>query len=380
MRYIYIVLLAAAFTACKANSAEQHNGHDGHDHAAEQHDHEAEGGHDHEKEESHAGEIVFTKAQAAAAGLEIEEVSTGGFAQSIRASGIVQSPVGDEQVVAAPQSGLVTLNALTEGAPVAKGVRIASISARGIEGGDPAAQARIELQAAENAYKRAETLAKDNIVSKKDLEEARRRYDAAQNAMPRAANTAAAPIGGFIKNILVQSGEYVSVGQPIATVAASSTLQLRAEVSERYFGALSNIRSANFKLSYNNKVYHADRLVSRGRTANNFLVPVIFEFSNVGDVVAGASAEVWLLGAPEEGVLSVPRGALTEEQGVWFVYVQLDEEGFEKREVSVGADNGERVAITAGLHEGERVVTHGAMQVRLAAMSGIIPEGHSHNH
>ena len=58
-----------------------------------------------------------------------------------------------------------------------------------------------------------------------------------------------------------------------------------------------------------------------------------------------------------------------------------DEPGvFVKREVTIGRDNGERIEITSGIKSGETVVTHGAMQVKLASMSGSVPEGHSHSH
>ena len=78
----------------------------------------------------------------------------------------------------------------------------------------------------------------------------------------------------------------------------------------------------------------------------------------------------------------MPSAAITEEQGLYFVYVaEPDEPGvFVKREVTIGRDNGERIEITSGVKSGETVVTHGAMQVKLASMSGSVPEGHSHSH
>jgi hypothetical protein len=39
-----------------------------------------------------------------------------------------------------------------------------------------------------------------------------------------------------------------------------------------------------------------------------------------------------------------------------------------------------RVQIMSGLAPGDRVVSQGVMQVKLAAHSAVIPEGHSHNH
>ena len=63
-----------------------------------------------------------------------------------------------------------------------------------------------------------------------------------------------------------------------------------------------------------------------------------------------------------------------------FVYLRLDEEGYKKQEVTLGDTDGANVRILSGLHEGDRVVTRGVYQVKLAAHSGVIPEGHSHNH
>jgi multidrug efflux pump subunit AcrA (membrane-fusion protein) len=70
---------------------------------------------------------------------------------------------------------------------------------------------------------------------------------------------------------------------------------------------------------------------------------------------------------------------LTEEQGIYYVYLQLDEEGYAKQEVTLGTDNGEFVQITSGLKNGDRLVTKGAMHIKLASASNAIP-AHSHEH
>jgi len=87
-----------------------------------------------------------------------------------------------------------------------------------------------------------------------------------------------------------------------------------------------------------------------------------------------------LLSNPLENVISVPVSALTEEQGLNFVYLQLDEEGYKKQEVTLGQSNGDKVQVLSGLKAGDKVVTKGVYQVKLAAVSSIMPEGHSHSH
>lgn len=78
-------------------------------------------------------------------------------------------------------------------------------------------------------------------------------------------------------------------------------------------------------------------------------------------------------------VISLPHTALTEEQGSYFVYLQLDDECYKKQEVTLGADNGQNVQILSGIASGDRVVTHGAYQVKLASASNVLP-AHSHEH
>ena len=58
--------------------------------------------------------------------------------------------------------------------------------------------------------------------------------------------------------------------------------------------------------------------------------------------------------------------------------MQVDDDGYLKREVKPGQSDGERVRILSGLSGGERVVSKGAYQVKLAATSSIVPEGHTH--
>lgn len=47
---------------------------------------------------------------------------------------------------------------------------------------------------------------------------------------------------------------------------------------------------------------------------------------------------------------------------MFFVYLQLDEEGYKKQEVTLGADNGKSVQILTGIKAGDRVVTEGLIR------------------
>ena len=76
----------------------------------------------------------------------------------------------------------------------------------------------------------------------------------------------------------------------------------------------------------------------------------------------------------------MPVSALSEQQGEMFCYVQTDDECYEKRPVTLGRNSGDRVEVVSGLSPGDKVVTGGVTFIRLAETSGVVPEGHSHNH
>jgi hypothetical protein len=69
-----------------------------------------------------------------------------------------------------------------------------------------------------------------------------------------------------------------------------------------------------------------------------------------------------------------------EEQGYYSVFVQLTPELFEKRGVTIGSTDGIRTEIKNGLAEGERIVTRGALLVKLAAVSNSLDPHAGHVH
>ncbi len=373
------------------HSEHSHEGHDhaGHNHA--DHDHGHVHGHG---EHAHGEGIAFTRAQAEAAGLQVEVIDELPFYGVIKTAGHIQAPVGGEVVVVAASAGVLyyTDPSIVEGQAVGKDQTLAGISAKKLQDGDPLVKARLAYETALAEYERAKRLVDDKIISAKEFEQVCLRYETAKTtyegqAQGMTANGASVtvPMAGYIKQLLVENGAYVEVGQPVAVVTQVRRLQLRAEVSEQYYSQLSKVSAAYFRPSYTDHLYKTaemnGRLVAYGRAAvegASHYLPVTFEFDNVGDILPGTYAEVYLLTTPEEGVVSVPISALTEEQGLYYVYVQVCAEEYMKRAVHPGRRNGERVEILHGLQHGERVVTQGAYQVKLASVTTAIPHGHNH--
>lgn len=352
--------------------------------------HKEETGHGHD----HAGEISFTKEQAKAAGLAIETVTPSTFHTVIRTSGQIVAPQGEEQTVVATASGILTYyrGSIAEGMAVKAGEAIASVSAKHLQDGDPAVNARAAFETAEREYQRASRLVADKIISAKEYEQAKLNYETARNAyhaqaasMTTRGIAISSGMSGYVKQLLVAQGEYVTVGQPIAVVTRDRRLQLKAFVPESEYGSLRTISSANFISPSDRNVLHSlaslnGRLVSYGRSLsdNGAFVPAVFEFDNVGDILSGSYVEVFLIGAARNNTITVPLSAITEEQGLYFVYVQEHDEDYVKRQVTLGDSDGLRRVVISGLKPGEKVVAKGAYNVKLASMSTEIPHGHSH--
>lgn len=390
---IYSILMAACLMA-SCHPGEKHHG---------AHDHEGE------EKEDHSGEIVMTYEQMEKAGVDIETVEPGDFTAVMKAAGQIVRRQGDEQTVSATISGIVYWRnaSLSEGSQVGSGQPLADITARHLQDGDPIAKAKAAFEAAKSEMERVKPLADENIVSQREYEQARLNYQTAKAAYEgiAASKSGSAVVttgmGGFIKSLIVKSGDYVNVGDPIAVVTQNRRQQLVVDVPECAYRNMNDIRSANFKATGNDNVYKLSelngKLISYSRTLpeGSAYLPATFEFDNVGDIIAGSFVEVYLLLKQKQNVITVPNTSLTEEQGLYYVYVKKHnhnheaheghehkgEEGiFEKREVKIGQTDGVRTEILSGLKAGECIVTEGAYQVKLAASSSVIPEGHNHNH
>lgn len=363
-----------------------------HDHG--DHNHDNHNGHSDEREsEGISDEIILPKDKALAVGVKSEIIQPGTFHQVIKTSGQILAAQGDEATAVATIAGVVSFRSkILEGTDVSRGATLLTVSAKNMVDGDPVQKARVAYETAKKEYERMLPLVKSQIVSQKDFnqieqdyENARISYEAMAKNHSAGGQSITSPISGFVKSILVKEGDYVEVGQPLVSITQNRRLFLRAEVSEKYYPYLRTISSANFKTPYNNTVYQLNelggKLLSFGKSSgdNSYYVPVTFEFDNKGDVLPGSFVEIYLLSSPINNVISLPHTALTEEQGSYFVYLQLDEEGYKKQEVTLGADNGQNIQILTGIASGDRVVTHGAYQIKLAAASNTLP-AHSHEH
>ena len=319
------------------------------------------------------------------------------FSNIIKTSGQILSAPGDEIIITANTSGSVMFssNKTIVGSEVNVGTNLFTISGGNISKGTIDAnfkEAKANYDKAKADFERASELVKNNIISQKEYLQAKVDFDNTQTTYNTIAKNYSAkgqavlaPMGGFVKNILISNGQFVDAGTPLAIISKNEKLVLRANVSQLYFNKLPTISSANFKLVGVDDVFETQKLngelISYGKSVSDKspFIPITFEIDNIGNIIPGSVAEVFLKSTPIPNTLVVPASALMEEQGSFYVYVQIGGESFQKREVKLGSTDSLNVQLLSGVTEGERVVTKGAYQIKLSAASGELP-AHGHEH
>lgn len=407
-----IVPLAIMACGCGHTHHHEHGHTDEHTHVhTDGHDHDHEAGHEHAKAHEHTDahghseahhhdegatcseDIHVSIKRQEEFGIKTDTVRVSEFREVIRTSGEILAANDDEMSITAPSPGIVTFSSasLTEGTKVGSGSTVAFVSTKNISGGDALTKARLAFEKAEKEYHRDIQLRQDNIISESHFDESKMAYEQARNEYEAIASKESpsglkvtTPMTGYIKQLYVTSGEYVETGQTIATVTRNNRLRLKVLVSEKYYDKLPSITDANFKTAYGDKTFSvkemSGRIVSFGRNSGEAnMIPVIFEFNNTGNLISGSFVEAFLLSKPSGMSVAVPAGALTEDQGEYYVYIQEAPEVFVRRKVTPGASDGMNVRILDGLSEGEVIVTKGTVDVKLSAFTGV-PSGHNHQH
>ena len=345
-----------------------------------------------------AHEVAFTKEQAWKIDYEISPAKVETILDVIKVGGSIRSLKGEERMITAKRSGIVTFKAskLEEGKTLSAGTSLFTISSRGLIENNLQEKIQLiksELERATADFKRAEKLYEDKIIGLKEIEKRKSAYQVAQAKYETVNDDAdksidysiSSPIAGIVKQILVSDGQFVREGDPLMQIAQNKFVHLVAEVPQEHQAALYKIKTASFKTpalkGIRSIAEYNGRLVSVGKTIdpNEGFIPVHFELQNKGQLIAGTFVEMYLKTNNIPNALVIPKKALLHDYDTYYVYVQTAGETFEKRIVQLGIDDGVAIEIKSGLKSGDKVVTAGAYQIKMASMSSAIPShGHSH--
>jgi RND family efflux transporter MFP subunit len=360
------------------------------------------------------GGIAYTKEQQWKTDFATVVVSEHALQPSVRAVGEVRPVSGREAKLTAPARGRITLATPTPlpGIQVKKGQLLATVSPYLAAGGDRSSleaeqrSAQAEHTAAVSQLGRLERLLAEQAVPERRVEDARAmvsvafaRLEAASGRLQQYSQGAAgiggrsagafqlrSAIDGTLVEVNATTGDGVEEGELLFVIIDVSRIWLVAKVFEPDIPKAEAASAAWFKLEGYEQPFTIDesngRVVTVGRVLDpkSRTVPVIFEMDNPGDRIRiGQFAEVFIATGKPQARLAIPATALLDDGGRPIVFVQIEGESFERRVLVTGIRSKGLIEVTAGVQGGERVVTRGAYEVRLAAASGAIPE-HGHVH
>lgn len=375
------------------HSAESHE-HAGHSHT-HAHSHAPHPGHGISVEAKH-GDISFSKEQSWKIDFATAVAGKSSFDGVVKVAAKVDVLPDNFTTIVATTSGKVQFAGnILEGKEVAVDEPLFYLEGGDVTDNDAAvkyAEAESEYILSKADYERKKLLFIDKIVSEREYqaaEAAYRRAEARYTSMQRSFGNGKvclrSPFAGYVAKLLVANGDYVQPGTPVARIERAGSVNISAELPVRYAAQLNNIRNVNIEMQSGELVSLGNidgRTVAVGRSVNECnMIPVTVTTDIVSGVVPGSIVTLYLSSenSAVENVV-IPRSAIVEEMGSYFVFVQNTPVSFEKRSVVVGATDGLMVKVYSGVNAGERVVTKGAVVLKLSQGAAALDPHAGHVH
>lgn len=242
------------------------------------------------------------------------------------------------------------------------------------------AAAQAALGVAQADARRAQTLAERGISAANTAETAEAQVESARAQVAQVqtqldAKTLTAPFAGVIGIPRVDVGQYVSPGTIYATLQDLDGMRVDFSVPEQQIGALQLDRPVTVStevgdFSATGRIIGIEPQVD----ANSRLVSVRAAVDNTeGRLLPGQFLRVRVALPPEEGVIAVPQTAVISSLYGDSIYVVRDADSalsVEQVFVTLGRRSGALIEVTAGLADGDRIVTSG--QNRLSGGAKVV--------
>lgn len=366
------------------------------------------------EQDAGGGTITYLKEQQWKTEFATAVVATASLRDALEASAqLAPTPDGYASVSASAAGRIVAGSFPQIGVRVERNTVLASIAPNLASGFDLASlrldvdRARVSADQAEREQRRLEELFAQEAVAERRVIDARARVSTA-HAELRAAEArlgqyhgtqvatgagaedriaVRAPISGVITAVRVAPGSAVEAGTVLFEIVNLDRLLLEVNVPEADIARLRQAKSAAFfPQGFDEPVEvspeRGGKLIAFGGAVNPLTrtIPLVFELSNRdGALRAGMSGRALVFTGGVSEALAIPVSAVVDEDQQPVAYIEVEGEAFERRPLKLGVRDGDLVQVLSGLAAGDRIVTRGAYNVRLAAASGAVPaHGHAH--
>ena len=312
-----------------------------------------------------------------------QKIETGDFNQSTQVLGtVVPSPQG-RAVIQSPQTGKIITLRVSVGQKVSAGQVLAVIEQQV----DAGTQINIlsqrnsvdaEYNAAKAQYDRLKAI--EDIAAKKDVTEAKARYETAlknkelftANAGRNTGNTRmitlTAPVSGVVGTFNYSIGAVVNAGETLFDITNLEKVLVETQVFSNDASQLKAVEkiTTSSNIQTDTTSYHL-KMISTAQSVNgsNQSQKVIFEFINPrSQFKIGENINVNIFSANVSTQVIIPSEAIAEINGKPAVFIKDKAEQYSISFINKGASNGKYVTIIKGVEEGERVVISNVYQMK----------------
>ncbi|MBN8836199.1 MAG: efflux RND transporter periplasmic adaptor subunit [Sphingobacteriia bacterium] len=314
--------------------------------------------------------------------IQTVKIGTGDFNESTVFLGTVTAAPQGRAVIQSPQAGkIISLN-VAPGQKVGKGQVVAVVEQQ-VDAGTQISivsqsnSINAEYEAAKAQYERL--MAIEDIAAKKDITEAKARYESAKkNKALFDANTGrnkgssklitlTSPVSGVVGTFNYSIGAVVNSGQTLFEITNLNQVFVEAQVfaadvesmkSATAFTTISNTDTLMYKL----KMISAAQTVNAGNQSQK----VVFEIINSnGQFKIGENVNVRMTGGNVTRQVVLPNEAITDVNGKPAVFVKDKAEQYTISFIAKGQSNDKFTVISKGAEEGERVVTANVYQMKM---------------
>lgn len=230
--------------------------------------------------------------------------------------------------------------------------------------------AKIDADNLKKDLDRIENLYKGGTSSEQQLDHARSSYETAVNKLNDAEKQLSytritAPINGTITRKLVEEGNYVNLGNPIASIVDISKLKVKVNVSETNVYYLRVGDKVKITTNIYNGVTFEGKITfvsPRGDDAHNYPVEIEIVNSAKNPLKAGTFVNVEVEVKSSKEGLFIPRSALQGSIKDAKVYVAENGKALLKN-IVIGQQVNDQLEVISGLTEKDKVIVSGQVNL-----------------
>lgn len=286
-----------------------------------------------------------------------------------------------EVALSAQRTGRVVKLPVKEGDTVKAGALIAQLdlAEESVQSESVLGQSRATYDEADKNLKRMQDLFDKGMVAQQDLDAVRRAYEVAKTQHEAAReddrvkkdySVIRAPFDGVISKKYTEVGELLMPGKQIVTIVNPNLIYVLATIDEVDVGRLRLAQPVAITVDafpgekFQGTIKRISPIVSGGKLETRTADVWIYFNEKQPRIKPGMSADVEILVATLQDVLSVPSQAVIEREGKKQVFVadgsplkRGSQATVKLRPVEIGETNWSNTQITGGLKSGDYVIT-----------------------